>query len=79
MKKPPVGAGTFCPLSILLFYSLPYWIYLPVSETGPFPGGCRKIPEEPQIKNVRKNCLRFTTWGGEVQDLNIFNKFSKKV
>jgi hypothetical protein len=23
MKKPPVGAGTFCPLPILIFYFLP--------------------------------------------------------
>jgi hypothetical protein len=68
MKKPPVGARTFCPLSKLLFYSRPYWIYLPVSEAGTFSGCCRKIPEEPQIINVRKNCRRINAWGGEDQD-----------
>jgi hypothetical protein len=74
MKNPPVGAGTFCPLSKLLFSSRPYWIYLPVSEAGPFPGCCRKIPEEPQIKNVRKNYRRFIAWEGEVQDIfNLIN------
>ncbi len=74
MKKPPVGAGTFYPLSILIFYILLCWKYLPVSEAGPSPWCYRKIPEDPQIKNVRKNCRRFTAWGGKVQDLDIFSK-----
>jgi hypothetical protein len=73
MKKPPVGAGTFCPLSILVFYISPCWKYLPVSGAGPSPCCSRKIPEKPQIENVRKNCRRFTAWGGEVQDLDIFS------
>jgi hypothetical protein len=73
MKKTPVGAGTFCPLSILVFYISPCWIYLPVSGARPSPCCFRKIPEKPQIKNVRKNCRRFTAWGGEVQDLEIFS------
>ena len=68
MKKSPVGAGTFCPLSILIFYILLCWKYLPVSEAGPSLWRYRKIPEDPQIKNVRKNCRRFTAWGGKVQD-----------
>jgi hypothetical protein len=74
MKKPPVGAGTFCPLPILIFYILLCWKYLPVSGAGPSPWCYRKIPDEPQIKNVRKNCRRFTAWGGKVQDLDIFSK-----
>jgi hypothetical protein len=74
MKKSPVGAGTFCPLSILIFYIHLCWKYLPVSEAGPSPWCYRKIPEDPQIKNVRKNCRRFTAWGGKVQDLDIFSK-----
>ncbi len=74
MKKSPVGAGTFCPLSILIFYILLCWKYLPVSEAGPSPRCYRKIPEDPQIKNVRKNCRRFTAWGGKVQDLDIFGQ-----
>jgi hypothetical protein len=32
MKKPPVGVGTFCPLSILVFYISPCRKYLPVSR-----------------------------------------------
>jgi hypothetical protein len=64
MKKSPDGAGTFYPLSILIFYIL----------LGPSPWCYRKIPEDPQIKNVRKNCRRFTAWGGKVQDLDIFSK-----
>jgi hypothetical protein len=74
MKKSPVGAGTFCPMSILIFYILLCWKYLSVSEAGPSPWCYRKIPEDPQIKNVRKNCRRFTAWGGKVQDLEIFSK-----
>jgi hypothetical protein len=74
MKKPHVGAGTFCPLPILTFYILLCWKYLPVSGAGPSPWCYRKIPEEPQIKNVRKNCRRFIAWGGKVQDLDIFSK-----
>jgi hypothetical protein len=53
MKKPPVGAGTFFPLPILIFYILLCWKYLPVSGAGPSPWCYRKIPDEPQIKNVR--------------------------
>jgi hypothetical protein len=75
MKKPPLGAGTFCPLPILIFYIDPCWEYLPVSGAGPSPCCYRKIPQKPQIKNVRKNCRRFTAWRGEVQDLDIFSKF----
>jgi hypothetical protein len=60
MKKPPVGAGTFFPLHILVFYIPPCRKYLPVSGARPSPCCYRKIPEEPQIKNVRKNCRRFT-------------------
>jgi hypothetical protein len=74
VKKSPVSAGIFFTLSILIFYILLCWKYLPVSEAGPSPWGSRKIPEDPQIKNVRKNCRRFTTWGGIVQDLEIFSK-----
>jgi hypothetical protein len=74
VKKSPVGAGTFFPLSILIFYILLCWKYLSVSEAGPSLWGSRKIPEDPQIKNVRKNCRRFTAWGGKVQDLEIFSK-----
>jgi hypothetical protein len=74
MKKPPVGAGTFFPLHILIFYIPPCWKYLPGSEAGPSPWCYRKIPEYPQIKNVRKNCRRYTAWGGKVQDLAIFSK-----
>jgi hypothetical protein len=70
----PVGAGTFCHLSILIYYNLLCWIYLPVSKAGPSPWCYRKIPEDPQIKNVRKNCRRFTAWGRKVQDLDIFSK-----
>jgi hypothetical protein len=60
-------------LSILIFYILLCWKYLPVSEAGPSPWGSRKIPEDPQIKNVRKNCRRFTAWGGKGK-----GKFSAK-
>jgi hypothetical protein len=74
MKKPPVGAGTFCPLYILLFSIPPCRKYLPVSGARDSPYCYRKIPEDPQIKNVRKNCRRFTAWGGKVQDLAIFSK-----
>jgi hypothetical protein len=63
MKKPPVSAGTFCPLYILLF-SIPLCRkYLPVSGARDSLYCYRKIPEDPQIKNVRKNCRRFTAWG----------------
>jgi hypothetical protein len=31
-------------LSILIFYILLCWKYLPVSEAGPSPWGSRKIP-----------------------------------
>jgi hypothetical protein len=68
VKKSPVGAGIFFTLSILTFYILLCWKYLPVSEAGPSPWDSRKIPEDPQIKNVRKNCRRFTAWGGKVQN-----------
>jgi hypothetical protein len=78
-KKPPVGSGTFCPSPILLFYILPCWKYLPISGARPSPCCCRKIPEEPQIKNVRKNCRRFTAWRGEVQNLEFLSKLSNKV
>jgi hypothetical protein len=61
-------------LSILIFYILLCWKYLPVSEAGPSSWCYRKIPEDPQIKNVRKNCQRFTACGGKVQDLEIFSK-----
>ena len=74
MKKPHVGAGTFCPLYILLFSIPPCRKYLPVSGARDSPYCYRKIPEDPQIKNVRKNCRRFTAWGGKVQDLAIFIK-----
>jgi hypothetical protein len=73
MKKPPVGAGTFCPLSVLLFYILTCWKYLPVSGARPSPCCYGKILEKSQIKNVMKNCRRFTAWGGKVQDLDIFS------
>jgi hypothetical protein len=46
MKKPPVGAGTFCPLSILIFYILPCWKYLPSLKQDllcGFTGKFRKI------------------------------------
>jgi hypothetical protein len=43
-EKPRVGAGTFCPLPILIFYILPCWEYLPVSGAGPSPWCYRKIP-----------------------------------
>jgi hypothetical protein len=78
-KKPPVGAGTFFPLHILVFYIPPCWKYLPVSGARSSPYCYRKIPKELQIKNVRKNCRRFTAWRMEVQDLHIFCKVSKKV
>jgi hypothetical protein len=74
VKKSPVGAGAFFPLPILIFYILLCWKYLPVSDAGPSPRGSRKIPEDPQIKNVRKNCRRFAAWGRKVQDLEIFSK-----
>jgi hypothetical protein len=61
-------------LSILIFYILLCWKNLPVSEAGTSPWCYRKIPEDPQIKNVRKNCRRFTAWGEKVQDLAIFSK-----
>jgi hypothetical protein len=60
-------------LSILIFYILLCWKNLPVSEAGTSPWCYRKIPEDPQIKNVRKNCQRFTAWGGKVQD-HFFSK-----
>jgi hypothetical protein len=61
-------------LSILIFYILLCCKNLPVSEAGTSPWCYRKIPEDPQIKNVRKNCRKFTAWGGKVQDLAIFSK-----
>jgi hypothetical protein len=79
LQKSPVGAGTFCPLPILVFYILPCCKYFPVPRARPSPWCYTKIPEEPQIKNVTKNCRKFTAWGGEVQDLDIFSKFSNKV
>jgi hypothetical protein len=50
MKKPPVGAGTFCPFHILVFYIPACRKYLPVSGARPSPCCYRKIPEEPQNK-----------------------------
>jgi len=35
-KKTPVGAGTFCPPPILVFYIPPCRKCLPASEAGPF-------------------------------------------
>jgi hypothetical protein len=58
-------------MPILIFYIDPCWEYLPVSGAGPSPCCYRKIPQEPQIKNVRKNCRR----RGEVKDLDIFTIF----
>jgi hypothetical protein len=78
MKKAPVDAGTFCPLSVLVFYILTCWKYLPVSGARLSPCCYGKIPEKSQIKNVRKNCRRFTAWEGEVQDLDIFSNEVKK-
>ncbi len=34
--KPPVGAGTFCPAPILIFYIPPCWKCLPASGAGTF-------------------------------------------
>jgi hypothetical protein len=54
MKKPPVGAGTVCPLHILVFYIPPCRKYLPVSGAKTSPCCYRKIPEEPQKKCSEK-------------------------
>jgi hypothetical protein len=43
MKKPPVGAGPFCPLSILVFYIPPCWKYFPVPGARPSPCCNRKF------------------------------------
>jgi hypothetical protein len=75
MKKPPVDAGTFCPLSVLVFYIPPCRKYLPVSGARPSPCCYRKIPEEPQMKNVPE----IHRIEGEVQDLDIFSKFINQV
>jgi hypothetical protein len=54
VKNPPVGAGTFCPLSILIFYILLCWKYLPVSEAGPLRGVTGKFRKILKLKMLEK-------------------------
>jgi hypothetical protein len=78
MKNLSVGAGTFCPLSILIFYILPCWEYLPISGDGPSPCCYRKIPQEPQIINVRKKMSEIHRMGRGSPGLRHFSANSGK-
>jgi hypothetical protein len=69
MEKPPVGAGTFCPLPMLVFYNLPCrqtfptWrnvkYHLDEGQNVPAPTGGFFTPKKLQFSRGELNLINF--------------------
>jgi hypothetical protein len=79
MKKPPVGAGTFCHLPILIFYFLPCWKYRPVSGAGPSPCCYRKNSVRTSNYKCQKKLPEIHRMGRGSPGLRHFQQISNKV